>query len=64
MREIGISKAIVPLMAIRIIDRTMQFYGAEGLSQHTPLAAMWSNIRTLRYADGPDEVHVQQIGKK
>jgi acyl-CoA dehydrogenase len=64
MREIGISKAIVPQMALNVIDRAMQMFGAEGMSQHTPLANMWTHIRTLRFADGPDEVHIQQIGKK
>ena len=42
----------------------MQAHGAEGISQDTPLAALWAGIRTLRYADGPDEVHIQQIGKQ
>lgn len=51
-------------MALNVIDRAMQMFGAEGMSQHTPLANMWTHIRTLRYADGPDEVHIQQIGKK
>ena len=64
LREIGHAKAIVPSMALKIVDRAMQFYGAEGLCQDTPLASMWANLRTLRYADGPDEVHIQQIGKK
>lgn len=38
-------------------------HGAEGLSQDTPLASLWAGLRTLRFADGPDEVHIQQIGK-
>merc|ERR1711977_611116 len=63
MREIGMAKAVVPLMALKVIDRAMQMYGAEGICQDTPLAGFWSAIRTLRYADGPDEVHIQQIGK-
>ncbi|CAD6566816.1 MAG: hypothetical protein CYPHOPRED_001129 [Cyphobasidiales sp. Tagirdzhanova-0007] len=67
LREIGIAKmveqAVVPAMALTIIDRAMQLYGAEGIGQDTPLASYWSHIRTLRYADGPDEVHMQQIGR-
>jgi hypothetical protein len=38
-------------------------HGAEGLSQDTVLASLWAGLRTLRFADGPDEVHIQQIGK-
>lgn len=64
LREIGQAKAVVPLMALKIVDRAMQFFGAEGLCQDTVLPGMWSQLRTLRYADGPDEVHIQQIGKK
>lgn len=51
-------------MALNVLDQAMQMYGAEGISQDTPLSHMWSAVRTLRYADGPDEVHIQQIGKK
>jgi acyl-CoA dehydrogenase len=64
LREIGMAKAVVPQMALQIVDRAMQFHGAEGLCQDTVLPSMWSSLRTLRYADGPDEVHIQQIGKK
>lgn len=64
MREIGMAKAVVPSMALKVIDRAMQMYGAEGINQDTPLPGFWAGIRTLRYADGPDEVHIQQIGKK
>jgi len=63
LREIGMAKAVVPQMALQIVDRAMQFHGAEGLCQDTVLPSMWSSLRTLRYADGPDEVHIQQIGK-
>ena len=59
-----VEQAVVPAMALTIIDRAMQLYGAEGIGQDTPLASYWSHIRTLRYADGPDEVHMQQIGRK
>ncbi|KAG8813954.1 putative acyl-CoA dehydrogenase ibr3 [Serendipita sp. 411] len=51
-------------MAGTVIDRAMQSYGAEGVSQDTPLAKMAAGLRTLRFADGPDEVHIQQIGKR
>ncbi|KAF8322275.1 acyl-CoA dehydrogenase NM domain-like protein [Clavulina sp. PMI_390] len=63
MKDIGMAKYIVPTMALSVVDRAIQSYGAEGLSQDTPLAKTWANLRTLRFADGPDEVHVQQIGK-
>lgn len=97
LKEIGIAKFVVPSMALQVVDRAMQAFGAEGISQDTPLAYFWAALRTLRYADvsvflcsashldpshpptpphlpdlllippipqGPDEVHIQQIGKK
>ncbi|CCM02826.1 uncharacterized protein FIBRA_04938 [Fibroporia radiculosa] len=64
LKEIGIAKFVVPSMALRVVDRAMQAYGAEGLSQDTPLAGMYANLRTLRIADGPDAVHIQQIGQR
>jgi len=64
MKDIGIAKYVVPTMALGVVDRAMQSFGAEGLSQDTPLARTWAGLRTLRLADGPDEVHVQQIGKR
>lgn len=64
MRDIGMSKVVVPNAALDVLDRAMQAHGAEGISQDTPLAATWAGLRTLRYADGPDEVHIQQIGKQ
>ncbi|KAK0523717.1 hypothetical protein OC834_005800 [Tilletia horrida] len=63
MQYIGLSKAVVPQMALDVLDRAIQSYGAEGLSQDQPLAGAWAQLRTLRFADGPDEVHIQQIGK-
>lgn len=42
----------------------MQVHGGAGISQEFPLAGMWAGLRTLRYADGPDEVHLQQQGRK
>lgn len=64
LREIAEAKVLVPESALRVIDRAVQAYGAAGVSQDTPLAAMWAGIRTLRIADGPDEVHLQQMGKR
>jgi len=64
LKEIGIAKFVVPLMAGRVFDRAIQSFGAEGISQDTPLAAWWAGLRTLRFADGPDEVHIQQIGQR
>ncbi|KAM0791158.1 hypothetical protein ACM66B_005643 [Microbotryomycetes sp. NB124-2] len=64
MKDIGMAKAIVPKMVGEVIDRAMQVHGAEGICQDQPLAFMWAAIRTLRFADGPDEVHIQQIGLK
>ncbi|KAM0748350.1 acyl-CoA dehydrogenase NM domain-like protein [Meredithblackwellia eburnea MCA 4105] len=62
MKDIGMAKAVVPIMVGEVIDRAMQVHGAEGICQDQPLAQLWANIRTLRFADGPDEVHLQQIG--
>nr|ODN93719.1 acyl-CoA dehydrogenase [Cryptococcus depauperatus CBS 7855] len=66
LQDIGIAKFTVPTMALQIVDRAMQVYGAQGLSQDSPLASWYAQLRTLRYADagGPDEVHIQQIGKR
>lgn len=50
-------------MLLRVVDRAMQAHGAAGISQDTPLASFFVRARTLRYADGPDEVHRAQLGK-
>jgi acyl-CoA dehydrogenase len=63
LRDIAMSKVAVVASALEVVDRAMQAHGAEGICQDTPLAQMWSGLRTLRYADGPDEVHLQQLGK-
>ena len=63
LKEIAEAKVIVPQMALTVIDRAVQSYGGAGVCQDTPLANMWAQIRTLRLADGPDEVHLQQMGK-
>jgi len=56
-------KASVPLISCEIIDRAIQMYGALGVSQHSPLAAMYGNARMLRLADGPDEVHRMVVAR-
>ena len=62
-KEIAAIKVVVPQMAQRVIDRAIQTYGGAGVSQDTPLAAMFAGIRTLRIADGPDEVHLRDIAR-
>ena len=57
-------KVAVPNMALRVIDRAIQIHGAAGVSQDFPLAALWTGQRTLRLADGPDEVHRRVIARK
>ncbi|KAJ6185594.1 hypothetical protein N7519_006895 [Penicillium mononematosum] len=64
LKEIAQAKVLVPQTALTIIDRAVQAYGAAGVCQDTPLAYLWAGIRTLRIADGPDEVHLQQLGKR
>ena len=57
-------KVAVPNMALRVIDRAIQMHGAAGISQDFPLASLWTSQRTLRLADGPDEVHRRVIARK
>ena len=54
----------VPMMAVRVIERAIQIHGGAGVSQDTPLAGLYSSIRYLRLADGPDEVHLRTIAKE
>ncbi len=61
--EIAMIKVVAPNVALRVLDRAMQAHGAAGLSQDTFLASAWAMARTLRLADGPDEVHVESIAK-
>jgi len=56
-------KAMVPEKACLIIDQAIQMHGAAGISQWTPLAGMYTDIRHLRFADGPDEVHHMVVGR-
>ncbi|MFC5430599.1 acyl-CoA dehydrogenase family protein [Paraburkholderia denitrificans] len=62
-KEISMIKALVPQMYSTVCDRAMQVFGAMGLSPDTPLADHWTWARALRYADGPDEVHLQAIAR-
>ncbi|MEO1291384.1 MAG: acyl-CoA dehydrogenase family protein [Pseudomonadota bacterium] len=57
-------KVVAPRMALKVVDEAMQMYGGSGISQDTPLAAMWTNLRTLRFADGPDAVHRRQVARQ
>jgi len=61
--EIAIIKVVAPNVALRVVDRAIQAHGAAGVCQDTFLAAAWSNLRTLRLADGPDEVPRESIAK-
>ena len=63
LTEIAEAKVLVPQMALTVIDRAIQAFGGAGVSQDTPLANLWAGIRTLRLADGPDEVHLNQMGR-
>lgn len=56
-------KVIAPLMAGKVVDEAMQMHGAGGISQDFDLAYMWTHIRTLRFADGPDAVHRRQVAR-
>lgn len=61
--EIAMIKAVAPNMALQVIDRAIQALGAAGVCEDFPLASHWANARTLRLADGPDEVHKAAIAK-
>ncbi len=56
-------KVVAPLMAGKVIDEAMQLHGAAGISQDFDLAHMWTHVRTLRFADGPDAVHRRQVAR-
>jgi acyl-CoA dehydrogenase len=62
-REIAMIKAVVPRITQEIVDRAIQTHGGGGVSQDFPLAQFWIYARTLRLADGPDEVHLETIAK-
>ena len=63
LSDIAKAKVVCPNVCLDVLDRAIQSFGAEGISQDTPLAYMWAGNRTLRLADGPDEVHTFQLGK-
>lgn len=63
-KEISMIKVVAPNMALKVIDRAIQAFGGAGVSEDTPLAAMYANVRTLRFADGPDEVHRNAIARQ
>jgi acyl-CoA dehydrogenase len=60
---ISMIKTVAPRMALKVIDEASQMFGAQGVSQDTPLAHAWTHVRTLRLADGPDAVHRRQIAR-
>jgi acyl-CoA dehydrogenase len=61
--EIAMIKIVAPNIALNILDRAIQAHGGAGVSQDTFLAAAWAGVRTLRLADGPDEVHAEAIAR-
>src|SRR5687768_7161847 len=62
-REIAMIKAVAPQMALKVIDRAIQVHGGGGVSQDFPLTQFWIYARSLRIADGPDEVHLESVAK-
>ncbi|ORZ38034.1 acyl-CoA dehydrogenase-like protein [Catenaria anguillulae PL171] len=63
LKEIAMIKVVVPNVACEVVDSMIQLFGAAGVSQDTVLPYFYAGLRTLRIADGPDEVHTQQIGR-
>jgi acyl-CoA dehydrogenase len=61
--EIAMIKVLAPNVTLRVLDRAIQAHGGAGVSQDTFLAGAWANVRTLRLADGPDEVHIESLAK-
>src|SRR5262249_15465320 len=61
--EIAMIKVIAPNVTLRVLDRAIQAHGGAGVCQDTFLAGAWANVRTLRIADGPDEVHAESIAR-
>jgi acyl-CoA dehydrogenase len=61
--EIAAIKVAAPQVALKILDRAIQVHGGGGVSGDFPLARMWAGLRTLRLADGPDEVHKMTIAR-
>ena len=61
--EIAQLKVLAPEVALKVLDRAMQFHGGAGLSYDTPIAEMWAHMRTVRIGEGADEVHRDTIAK-
>jgi acyl-CoA dehydrogenase len=61
--EIAMIKVVAPNVALQVLDRAIQAHGGAGVSQDTFLASAWAGVRSLRLADGPDEVHIESIAK-
>ncbi len=61
---ISMIKTVAPSVALKVIDETMQIHGAKGISQDVPLSGWYTNIRTLRFADGPDAVHRMVVARR
>jgi len=61
--EISMIKVVAPNVALQVLDRAIQAHGGAGVSQDTFLAEAWAHVRTLRLADGPDEVHLETVAK-
>ncbi len=61
--EIAMIKVVAPNMTLRVLDRAVQAHGGAGVAQDTFLAGAWASVRTLRLADGPDEVHAESIAR-
>jgi acyl-CoA dehydrogenase len=62
-QQIAAIKVVAPHVALAVVDRAIQVHGAAGVSEDTPLAAMWAALRTLQIADGPDEVHLRDVAR-
>jgi len=62
--EIAMIKVVAPNVTLRVLDRAIQAHGGAGVSQDTFLASAWANVRTLRIADGPDEVHTEAVARR
>jgi acyl-CoA dehydrogenase len=63
-QAITAAKVVVPQAVLSVIDTAIQLHGAAGVGQDTELAGLWGAVRTLRLADGPDEVHLMALGKQ
>jgi acyl-CoA dehydrogenase len=62
--ETAAIKVAAPNVALRVVDRAIQVHGAAGISDDFPLAMMYAHLRTLRLADGPDEIHKRTIARQ